>query len=110
MTKKAKTLLNPDDFKLDIPATQKATEQPAEPVVPEVGEPTPAPKAEAPKPAKQKDPAKKAMPIYLTEEQYAYLSYKARRSKITMNSLLRDLIAADMAANPEVVKKSKDFI
>ena len=107
---KKKSLFNPDDFKIDIPAVQEVAEQPAESVVPEVVEPTPAPKAEAPKPAKQKDPAKKAMPIYLTEEQYAYLSYKARRSKITMNSLIRELIASDMAANPDVVKKSKDFI
>lgn len=108
MTKKAKTLFNPDDFKLDISTDLEI------PVIPEVRkEPAPAPKVEkpaAPKAAKQKDPAKKAMPLYLTDEQYAYLSYKARRSKQTMVQLIRSMIDEDIQQNPDIAAKSKDFL
>ena len=94
-----KSLFNADDFALPEAET---------PVIPPVEAPAETPAEPAPKP--KKEVGKKAMPIYLTEEQHAYLSYKARLQKTTINSLLRELINDDIAANPGIAERSKDFI
>ena len=102
-----KNLFNPDDFK--ITALQEDSAELPAPVA-EESVPVTVPVVEAPKPAKEKDAGKKAMPLYLSPEQYAYLSYMARRSKKPMNTVVRELIDASMQENPNIAQLSKDFI
>ena len=52
----------------------------------------------------------KPIPLYLTPEQYAYITAASKKSKQTMNGYLRAMVEKDMSKNPDIVELSKIFI
>ena len=119
-SKKLGNLFNPEDYQITPVAEAEVTLPPNETAEKkkEAVEEKPVTKEKKEKkatPEKKKKVVKnekeaKPIPLYLTPEQYAYITAASKKSKQTMNGYLRAMVEKDMSKNPDIVELSKIFI
>ena len=125
-SKKLGNLFNPEDYQITPVAEAEVTLPPNETAEKktekkeEVAEEKPVAKEKEKKEKKATSEKKKKVvknekeakpiPLYLTPEQYAYITAASKKSKQTMNGYLRAMVEKDMSKNPDIVELSKIFI